>query len=165
MDDSGLDLSDSNRWWKALGMLDIFKMYPVDCLHNCLLLFKKRKSGHITPQAWLYITRAVKSEVLPWASGPYAIWWPHLATWLPASRLCPLQAHGAFERAEPGPARSPPLLSPLCAMFLPIFTWLSLFPPLLSSTLLSSPQRGLSGWPYQKQQLSVLLHTFVSFIF
>ena len=71
-------------------MLDICKMYPVDCLHNCLLLFKKRKSGHITPQAWLYITRAVKSE----ASGPYAIWWSHLATWLPASRLCPLQPHG-----------------------------------------------------------------------
>ena len=42
--------------------------------------FKNCKSGHITLQAWLYITLAVKSEVLHWTSGPYAIWWPHLTT-------------------------------------------------------------------------------------
>ena len=85
----------------------------------------------------------MQSQVCHGAAGPYAIWWlppPHLTASLSALAAFVPDTWAFFEHAKPGPAQNLSLLFPLCRMFFPIFTWLSISGPSHLCSLITSSE-------------------------
>lgn len=98
--------------------------------------------------------------------GPTQSGGSHFPIYLPASLLLlpSFQAHGPSLNMPSLVLLRTCLCCSLCVECSFPSSHGSLFLALHTSALSSPPQRGLSRWPYQKQQLSVLLYTLVYFL-